>query len=141
MTACIGLAVLAAPAQAYEPIPRALETMPGSPQQQLEVVTGAREPSYCSKFQKVAGFADWTARVVDVRTSTINGAIDITFDVGNGIKLEQVMQKSNPLYPAVAKLKEQQKVRISGRFAHGNGECGYQMLTIGMALSKVKVIN
>ncbi len=138
IAACIGLLSLASPVKAYEPAIRMPVTMPASPPEQIDVIKGARNPDYCVMFQKVPGFSDWSAKVDDVQTSTVNGAIDISFDVGYGIKLEEVMQKSDPLYPAVAKLKMRQMVRLSGRFVHGNGECGYQMLSIGVALTSVK---
>ena len=105
------------------------------PEQQALVPVLAADD--CAKFQQSQTFDNWLVTVDDVETSTVNQSIDITFGAGQHIGLEQVIQTTNPLYPAVANLRQGGTARISGRFTHGNGECSYRLTTVGIALGKV----
>jgi hypothetical protein len=98
---------------------------------------GPAGQGFCSDFQKMPGFENWIGTITDFRTSTINGAIDITFDMG-GVRFEQVVQKANPVYASVEPLLVGARVQMSGQFSHGNGECGYSLRTISVGIKKVQ---
>ena len=95
---------------------------------------------FCDTFEKTPGFNGWSGTVADVQTSTVNGSIDITFDMGRHLRLEPVVQKSDPVYGAVAALNEGQAVTLSGRFSHnaGSSECTYYLGSFAVSLTNVK---
>ena len=95
---------------------------------------------FCTGFEKMTAFENWDATVSDSRVSTVNGAVDITFDIGGHVRFEQVVQKTDPVYPAIANLHGRNLVRISGTFPHRDGaaECGYYTGTFTIALTKVQ---
>jgi len=95
--------------------------------------------AFCAEFRKIRIFTDWHAEVKDVRTSTIDGTIDIEFDLGRSIAIEDVVQKTDPLYATVEQLQIGEAVTVSGTFTHLNhdAECGYYFGPFGVALSKV----
>ncbi len=100
---------------------------------------GADGQAFCAEFQKTQGFENWIGTIADFRTSTVNGSIDITFDMG-GVRFEQVVQKSNPAYASVESLLVGARAELSGQFSHGNSECGYSLRTISIGLKKVRTI-
>lgn len=137
MISGLGLAAvlfMSARVQASEPKPVPSPDLPSAPADQKA------RPKSCVAFQKVPEFSNWVAKVSDAWISTLNGSVDVIFQVGGTRKFEQVMQTSNPLYPTVSKLRTGQLVRISGRYVHGNGECDYELAATGVVLTSVKVI-
>ncbi len=115
--------------------------MPDAPAAQLDLVAaisaGRNDGNFCVTFQKTAGFTDWAVKISDFRTSTVNSSIDITFDAGHNVQMEQVVQTTDPLYATIAPLRMRDMARISGTFTHGNSECGYQLGIIGVHLSRI----
>lgn len=105
----------------------------------LTEAAGPNDQGFCAEFQKTASFDNWIGTIEDFRTSTVNGSIDITFDMG-GVLFEQVVQKTDPLYASVEPLLVGARVQLSGQFSHGNGECGYSLRTISIGLTKVHPI-
>lgn len=111
----------------------------------VEKVTGAEGDdkalqAICDDFQKRETFTDWIVTVSDFSTSTVNSSIDIVLDAGPHLRLEQVIQTSDPAYKTVEALRMRQVVRLSGRFTHGNGECSYQLRTINVAITRAEVV-
>lgn len=112
-----------------DPVPQMPYVPPQMPQAQADFLslagTSTDSDTFCAAFVKIKGFDDWSARVTDNEISTVNGAVDISFAIGGKVKLEEVVQKSDPLYATLSALRLGDEVRISGTFAHGNGECSY----------------
>ena len=96
--------------------------------------------AFCAAFENTKTFENWDATVVDSRISTVNNSVDITFDIGGHVRLEQVVQTTDPVYAAIANLNGRTAVRISGSFPHrdGSSECGYYTGTFTIALTKVQ---
>lgn len=94
---------------------------------------------FCTTFQGMKGFDGWTATVIDAQTSTVNGAIDITLSFGKHLKIEPVVQKDDPVYPAVEALGVNDAVTLSGQFSHnkGSSECTYYLSSFAGSLTKV----
>jgi hypothetical protein len=94
---------------------------------------------FCDTFEKTPDFSNWTGTVADVQTSTVNGAIDITFSMGKHLRLEPVVQKTDPVYAAVEALTVGDHVTLSGRFSHnkGSSECTYYLGSFAASLTKV----
>ena len=97
----------------------------------------ADDPAFCPAFQQTRTFDNWIVTVDDVETSTVNSSIDITFNAGSHVRLEEVVQTSDPVYPAVAQLHIGRTARLSGRFSHGNGECSYRLDKVGVIVTGV----
>ena len=95
---------------------------------------------FCDTFEKTPDFDGWTGTVADIQTSTVNGAIDITFRLGKHLKIEPVVQKSDSVYPAVEALALGDAVTLSGRFSHnkGSSECTYYLGSFAASLTQVK---
>ena len=95
---------------------------------------------FCEAFEKTPGFNGWKGTVADVRTSTVDGAIDITFAMGKHLRFEPVVRKSDAVYPAVAALTVGDSVTLSGTFSHnkGSSECTYYLGGFAVDLTKVK---
>jgi hypothetical protein len=95
---------------------------------------------FCDAFEKTPDFTGWTGRVADVQTSTVNGAIDVTFSMGKHLRIEPVVEKTDPLYPAVDALTVGDAVTLSGHFSHnaGSSECTYYLGSFAVSLTKVK---
>jgi hypothetical protein len=95
---------------------------------------------FCDAFEKTPGFNGWTGKVADVRTSTVDGAIDIIFAMGTHLRFEPVVRKSDAVYPAVAALTVGDSVTLSGTFSHnkGSSECTYYLGGFAVDLTKVK---
>ena len=94
---------------------------------------------FCDAFEKTPDFTGWTGTVADVQTSTVNGAIDITFRLGKHLKIEPVVQKTDAIYPAVQALTVGDAVTVSGHFSHnkGSSECTYYLSSFAASLTRV----
>ena len=94
---------------------------------------------FCDSFENTPDFTGWNATVADVQTSTVNGAIDITFRLGKHLQIEPVVQKSDPVYPAVEALTVGDAVKVFGHFSHnkGSSECTYYLSSFAASLTKV----
>jgi len=94
---------------------------------------------FCDSFEKTPDFSGWTGKVADIQTSTIDGAIDITFSMGKHLHFEPVVHKSDAVYPAVAALTIGDAVVLSGMFSHnkGSSECTYYLGSFAVSLTKV----
>jgi hypothetical protein len=95
--------------------------------------------TFCDTFEKTPDFTGWTGTVADVQTSTVNGAIDITFNLGKHLKIEPVVQKADAIYPAVEALTVGDAVTLSGHFSHnkGSSECTYYLGGFAASLTRV----
>ncbi len=96
--------------------------------------------SFCGTLEKTPGFDGWTGTVSDIETSTVDGAVDITFDMGKHLRFEPVVQKAEAVYPAVAALIVGDHVTLSGKFSHnkGSNECTYYLGSFAVHLTRVK---
>ncbi len=94
---------------------------------------------FCDMFEAQKTFDGWHATIADSQVSTVNDSIDVTFDIGH-LRLEQVVQTTDPLHTALTDLDSRQDVLISGSFPHRDGaaECGYYRGTLNIVLSKVQ---
>jgi len=137
----------AASAAAVPPEQSAFVALPNSLRERADKASGegrkkllSEAPDvFCAEFRKLKAFTDWQAQVKDVRTSTIDGTIDIEFDIGRSIAIEDVVQKTDLLYGTVEQLAVGEQVTLSGTFTHLNhdAECGYYFGPFGVALSSV----
>lgn len=156
-----GLALLAvllctacdrAPVPASAPATPAAADLPSDQSSLIGLIRAAKADHaafdrFCSTFQQMKTFDNWGADVADVQISTVNDSIDITFDGGHHgeasgadhVRLETVVQKTDPLFKAVSGLSVGDAVRLSGHFPHSGGadECGYYRGTFTVALSAV----
>lgn len=132
----------AVPAQVPAPAPPATSpaapavAATASPEQAALVAVIAADD--CDKFRQAAAFKDWAVTVNDAYVSTVNGSIDITFVAGPHVILEQVVQTKDPVFAAVAALRPGEAATVSGRFAHGNGECSYRLDKVSVALTAAR---
>ncbi len=96
--------------------------------------------TFCDAFEKTPGFDGWTGTVADIQTSTIDGAVDITFSMGKHLHFEPVVHKPDAVYAAVAALGIGDAVTLSGKFSHnkGSNECTYYLSSFAVSLTKVK---
>jgi len=101
------------------------------------IAAGRNDPDFCVTFQATRAFQDWAVKIGDFRTSTINRSIDITFEAGDSVLLEQVVQTTDALYPSIEALRVGETARISGAFTHGNGECGFRLGVIGVKVAQI----
>ena len=94
---------------------------------------------FCDSFLALNAFDGWRATISDSQVSAINDSIDVTFDIGH-VRLEQVVQTSDPMHTALTDLDGRQDVVISGTFPHRNGrdECAYYRGTFSIALTRVQ---
>ncbi|WP_443749589.1 hypothetical protein [Asticcacaulis solisilvae] len=127
------VAVIAAPPADQAALIQAVVAVRAAPNDQ------AAYARFCDAFETLKGFDGWRATIADSQVSTVNGSVDITFDIGH-VRLEQVVQKTDPVYPAIEALNGRQDVVISGTFPHRNGrdECAYYRGTFTVALTKVQ---
>ena len=95
---------------------------------------------FCDAFEKTPDFDGWTGKVADVQTSTVDGAIDITFNMGKHLRFEPVVHKADVVYAAVEALTTGDAVTLSGKFSHnkGSSECTYYLSSFAVSLTKVK---
>jgi hypothetical protein len=140
----VGVLLLAACEKAPEPEPAPVVAAAVVPQAQTDFVTAVDKAqgaeaatAFCRDFAGTAGFDGWVVTVRESQVSTLNQSVGITFDAGQGVKLDQVVQADNPLHGAVERLLIGDTVTISGTFTHGNGECSYALDSFGIRLSKV----
>ena len=136
----------AAPAYSAQPAAMA-PSLPADQQafvQQVAAVRAAPDDQavykhFCDAFLKLKTFDGWRATITDAQVSAVNDSIDVTFDIGH-VKLEQVVQTSDPLHTALTDLDGRQDVLISGSFPHRNGrdECAYYRGTFSIALTRVQ---
>lgn len=126
-------AVIAAPPADQAALIQAVAAVRATPDDQ------AAYARFCDAFETLKGFDGWRATVTDTQVSTVNGSVDITFDIGH-VRLEQVVQKADPVYPAIAGLTNRQEVLISGSFPHRNGrdECAYYRGTFSITLTRIQ---
>ncbi len=95
----------------------------------------------CEDFQKNGTFTGWVVKVTDFSTSTVNSSIDVVLDAGpHVVRLEQVIQTSDPAYKTVEALRIGQMVKLSGQFTHGNGECGYRLRNVNVKITSAEVV-
>ena len=94
---------------------------------------------FCDTFMNLKTFEGWRARISDTQVSTVNGSVDITFDIGH-VRLEQVVQASDPVHAHLAALAGRDDVIISGTFPHrqGRDECTYYRGTLSVNLTRVQ---
>ncbi len=94
---------------------------------------------FCDTFMNQKTFDNWRARMTDTQVSTVNGSIDVTFDIGH-VHLEQVVQASDPVRTDMADVAGREDVVISGTFPHrqGRDECTYYRGTLSVNLTKVQ---
>jgi hypothetical protein len=94
---------------------------------------------FCDIFMKQKTFEGWRARITDTQVSTVNGSVDVTFDIGH-VHLEQVVQASDPVRTDMADAAGREDVLISGTFPHrqGRDECTYYRGTLAVNLTKVR---
>jgi hypothetical protein len=136
----------AAPAPAVSPAPVA--AMPADQANLLKLIAdvdahpkdGPTFDRFCAALEKTPDFTGWTGTVADAQISTVNGAIDITFSMGKHLKFEPVVQKADPVYPAVETLSVGQAVTLSGHFSHNkvSSECTYYLSGFAVSLTKVE---
>ncbi len=135
------------PAAAPAPSARPAATLPADQANLLKLIAAvdaaprdeAAFNRFCDTFEKTPDFTDWTGTVSDVQTSTVNGAIDITFSMGKHLKFEPVVQKDEAVHAAVEALTVGDRVTLSGRFSHnkGSSECTYYLGSFAGSLTKV----
>ncbi|MBW8735167.1 MAG: hypothetical protein JF571_12860 [Asticcacaulis sp.] len=94
---------------------------------------------FCDTFMNQKTFNGWRARVSNTQVSTVNGSIDVTFDIGH-VHLEQVVQASDQVRTDLADTASREDVVISGTFPHrqGRDECTYYRGTLSVALTRVQ---
>lgn len=134
---------------ASAPVPSAASTLPADQARLLALIAAvdanpkdeAAFNTFCTTFEGMKGFDGWSGTVADVQTSTVDGAIDLTLSLGKHLKLEPVVQKSDPVYPAVEALTVGDAVTASGRFSHnkGSSECTYYLSSFAGSVTKVAV--
>lgn len=98
--------------------------------------------TFCAGFEKITGFKGWIGTVDDIRTSTVNKSIDFEVDIGGNIKLDEILQTTDTLYPTVAALHVGDTVRISGAFVHSKtgAECIYYMGPFSTQMTQIDSI-
>ncbi len=137
ITACLTLSACDKPrvdVPPDEPVPQSPPEVPGMPAAQRAQLNTIGD---CAAFQKVAGFSDWRGKVSDIEISSVTGQIDITVYIGGGLHVEQVVRTTDPIFQAVSAVHVDDEVRMSGRFVHGNAECGYRLDDIGVTFDKI----
>lgn len=94
---------------------------------------------FCDMFEALKTFDGWRATIADSQVSTINSSIDVTFDIGH-VRLEQVVQTTDPVHTTLTDLDGREDVLISGSFPHRDGaaECAYYRGTLNVVLTKVQ---
>jgi hypothetical protein len=102
--------------------------------------TGAASDRFCEQFKTYDRFDNWQGKVHDLRVSTLDGTADLEITLGQGIRLESLVRKTDPSYAAVMALRLGQSVTLSGQFQHSNNdsECIYYNGPFGVRLSAIK---
>lgn len=104
--------------------------------------TGEAAADFCGQFKTFDRFDGWRGKVRDLRISTLDGTADLEIDIGQdseglGIRLEAIVPKGDPVYPALLKLGLGQAVVVSGQFTHANNDsdCLYYRGPFGVHLT------
>ncbi|MFT4076780.1 MAG: hypothetical protein QM647_14745 [Asticcacaulis sp.] len=107
--------------------------------------TGAASDDFCTRFKAFDRFDTWQGKVQDLRISTLDGTADLEINIGqdasgHGIRLEAVVAKVDPVYPALMTLSLGQAIVVSGQFTHANNDadCIYYNGPFGVHLSALK---
>lgn len=107
--------------------------------------TGAASDDFCTRFKAFVHFDNWQGKVQDLRISTLDGTADLEINIGqgtggHGIRLEAVVAKADPVYPALMTLSLGQAIIVSGKFTHANNDadCIYYNGPFGVHLSALK---
>ncbi len=101
---------------------------------------GEAADNFCGQFKTFDRFENWHGKVRDLRISTLDGTADLEIDIGQGIRLEAIVPKTDPVYPALLKLGLEQPFVVSGQFTHANNDadCLYYFGPFGVHLSALK---
>ncbi|HTN40768.1 MAG TPA: hypothetical protein VLZ84_06420 [Asticcacaulis sp.] len=131
LSACDKPGPTAAPAAPAPPLPAGQTAFLGLPR------TGEDSDDFCTKFKTFDRFEGWRGKVRDLRISTLDGAADLEIDIGKGIRLEAIVTKTDPVYPALLKLGMEQAIVVSGQFTHANNDadCLYYRGPFGVHLT------
>lgn len=99
--------------------------------------TGSASDDFCTKFKTFDKFENWQGKVQDLRISTLDGTADLEINIGQGIRLEAIVPKGDPVYPSLLKLGLGQAIVISGQFTHANNDadCLYYRGPFGVHLT------
>jgi len=102
--------------------------------------TGEAADNFCTQFKTFDQFENWQGRVQDLRISTLDGTADLEINIGQGIRLEAIVPKGDPVYPALLKLGLGQAIVVSGQFTHANNDadCLYYRGPFGVHLAGLK---
>ncbi|MGN6208663.1 hypothetical protein [Asticcacaulis sp.] len=144
LTACLAIALLSG---CDKPKPEAAPTAQGLslPASQTAFLalprTGAATDDFCTRFKTFDRFENWQGKVQDLRISTLDGTADLEINIGQGIRLEAIVQKSDPVYPSLLKLGLEQAIVVSGQFTHANNDadCLYYRGPFGVHLTTLKL--
>ncbi len=103
--------------------------------------TGAATDHFCGQFKTFDRFENWHGKVQDLRISTLDGTADLEINIGQGIRLEAIVTKTDPIYPALLKLGLEQAIVVSGQFTHTNNDadCLYYRGPFGVHLTRLKL--
>lgn len=103
--------------------------------------TGAATDDFCTRFKTFDRFENWQGKVQDLRISTLDGTADLEINIGQGIRLEAIVAKNDPVYPSLLKLGLEQSIVISGQFTHANNDadCLYYRGPFGVHLTSLKL--
>ena len=106
--------------------------------------TGEATDNFCEQFKTYDRFENWHGKVQDLRISTLDGTADLEINIGPtggpSIRLEAIVPKGDPIYPALLKLGLGQAVVVSGQFTHANNDadCLYYFGPFGVHLTGLK---
>ncbi len=102
---------------------------------------GETADNFCGQFKTYDRFENWHGKVQDLRISTLDGTADLEINIGPAggpaIRLEAIVPKGDPVYPALLKLGLGQAIVVSGQFTHANNDadCLYYFGPFGVHLS------
>lgn len=103
--------------------------------------TGEAADNFCGQFKTFDRFESWHGKVQDLRISTLDGTADLEINIGPtggpSIRLEAIVPKGDPVYPALLKLGLGQAIVVSGQFTHANNDadCLYYFGPFGVHLT------
>ena len=99
--------------------------------------TGEAADDFCTQFKTFDRFENWRGKVQDMRISTLDGTADLEINIGQGIRLEAIVTRTDPVYPALLKLGMEQAIGVSGQFTHANNDvdCLYYRGPFGVRLT------
>lgn len=101
---------------------------------------GEAADNFCGQFKTFDRFENWQGKVQDLRISTLDGTADLEINIGQGIRLEAIVPKTDPVYPSLLKLGLGQTIVVSGQFTHANNDadCLYYFGPFGVHLTGFK---